>query len=490
MVFLTLWAGIFAWLAACTEDTIAPPASGQLQGLVVAGDAPVADASVTTQPATQLVRTDSSGRFSLSGIPAETYTITVRGKGIRTTSLTALVSPESATEVVILTESDAQENRAPVAPSLVSPAPEAVALPRTLTLAWWASDPDGDSLRYEVLLFTSQNSLRRVVAQNLADTSFTLSDLDFATVYFWQVIATDPAGATTRGAVWSFTTQPLPDLRMVWVSDQSGNDDIYASDGSDTVMIRITNRPERDGQPRLSPGRRRLAFVSEVRGESQLFMIAAPGEVATQVTQVALAGFHHRGTGYTWSPDGGLLLYAHYHELYRINTDGSGLEVMARAPIDRHFREVDWTAVGNQIVVQTIGARIYDSELYLYSPGDDSLRLLVGNRPGQTNSPNFSIDGREVLFTHDASEFMSLEGRQLDSRIYRIATEGGDWVDVSVNKPAGTNDLHPRYSPDGAKIIFENAPNDNAGPSSVWIMNRDGSNRQLLYENARIPDWQ
>ena len=147
---------------------------------------------------------------------------------------------------------------------------------------------------------------------------------------------------------------------------------------------------------------------------------------------------------------------------------------------------MDWTAVGNQFVLQTIGTRVYDAEIYLYSPAEDSLRLLVANHPGQLHSPSFSIDGQEVLFTYDASDFQSLEGRQLDSRIYRVSTTASpdsiQWVDVSVNKSAGTNDLRPRYSPDGAQIIFENAPNDAPSASSIWIMNLNGDNRQLLYQ--------
>jgi TolB protein len=213
----------------------------------------------------------------------------------------------------------------------------------------------------------------------------------------------------------------------------------------------------------------------------------------SQITQVPIAGFHNIGTSYTWSPDGGQLAYAHYHELYRIQADGSGLTVITQAPADRHFREMDWTEVGNQLVLQTIGTRIYDAEIYLYSPQEDSLRLLVANHPGQLHSPSFSIDGQEVLFTYDASGFQSLEGRQLDSRIYRVPTNTSpdsiQWMDVSQNKPAGTNDLRPRYSPDGAKIIFENAPNDDPSRASVWIMDLSGDNRQLLYQNAQMPDW-
>jgi len=491
---ITLMLSILSWLTACTEDTIPPITLSTLEGVVIADELPLAYVNITTQPATNQVQTDSAGRFTLSGIPADTYTITVRGEGIRTTSLTALVTPDSATEVTIRAEHTELENQAPNASQLLSPQNEVTNVPRTLTLTWQGSDPDEDSLHYEVRLFTSQSALRQsVVAQTVTDTTLMVRNLQFATTYFWQVIATDPAGFSSQSKVASFTTLPVPNLRFAWVSDTSGNAEIYASDGSDTTLVQVTHRLARDVQPQLHPRLPQVAFTSEVQGETQLFVTPLIGGEPTQITQVPMAGFHSIGTGYTWSPDGGQLAYAHYHELYRIQADGSGLTVVTQAPTNRHFREMDWTAVDNQFVLQTIGTRIYDSEIYLYSPAEDSLRLLVANQPGQLHSPSFSIDGQEVLFTYDASGFQSLEGRQLDSRIYRVPTTASpdsiQWVDVSINKPAGTNDLRPRYSPDGAKIIFENAPNDDPRSASIWIMDLNGNDRQLLYGNAQMPDW-
>ena len=490
----TLLLSILGWLTACTEDTIAPITVGTLQGIVLANETPLPNINITTQPATNQLLTDSAGHFIMAGIPADTYTITVRGVGIRTTSLTALVTADAPAEVTIRAELTEAANRTPDTPQLISPQNNAINLARTLTLVWQGTDPNEDSIRYEVQFFTSQSaSQQSVVIPDIADTTLTVRDLQFATTYFWQIIATNPQGLRSQSEVGSFTTIPVPDLRMAWVSDTSGNAEIYASDGSDTTIVQITNRAARDVQPRLHPQLPQVAFASEVQGETQLLIAPLVGGEPTQITQVPMAGFHNIGTGYTWSPDGGQLAYAHYHELYRIQADGSGLAVMTQASANRHFREMDWTAVGNRFVLQTIGTRIYDSELYLYAPAEDSLRLLVANHPGQVNSPSFSVDGQEVLFTYDASEFQSQEGRQLDSRIYRVPTNSNpdsiQWVDVSVNKPAGTNDRRPRYSPDGASIIFENAPNDDPTTASIWTMDLNGENRQLLYQRAQMPDW-
>ena len=312
-------------LTACTEDTIPPITLGTLQGIVVAHELPLADVNITTQPATNQVQTDSAGRFVLTGIPADTYTITVRGEGVRTTSLTALVSTDSATEVIIHTELTEPENRVPNTPTLVSPQNEVTNVPRTLTLIWQGTDPDEDSLHYEVRLFTSQTALRQtILAQAIADTTLVVQDLQFNTTYFWQVIATDPEGLSSQSEVASFTTLPVPNLRIAWVSDTSGNAEIYASDGSDTTIVQETHRAARDVQPRLHPRLPQVAFTSEVQGETQLFITPLIDGTPVQITQVPMAGFHNIGTGYTWSPDGGQLAYAHYEELYRINANGSG----------------------------------------------------------------------------------------------------------------------------------------------------------------------
>ena len=56
-------------------------------------------------------------------------------------------------------------------------------------------------------------------------------------------------------------------------------------------------------------------------------------------------------------------------------------------------------------------------------------------------------------------------------------------------KEAGTNDLDPRFSPDGAKIIFVNTNNDGISPRTIMTMNIDGRDRTVLFEGAEMPDW-
>jgi len=114
---------------------------------------------------------------------------------------------------------------------------------------------------------------------------------------------------------------------------------------------------------------------------------------------------------------------------------------------------------------------------------------LISNLPGTVQSPSFSINGQQILYTHDISGLESPDGRQLDSRIFIYDIVGGTSTDISSSKPAGTNDLNPRFSPTGAQVIFENRSNDNSGASSIWIVDLVSKARKQVFSNASMPDW-
>ena len=66
---------------------------------------------------------------------------------------------------------------------------------------------------------------------------------------------------------------------------------------------------------------------------------------------------------------------------------------------------------------------------------------------------------------------------------------GSNTTDASVNKPAGTNDLQPRFSPDGANIIFINTSNVLGSTAYIWVMTVNGTDRWKIISNAMMPDW-
>ena len=183
------------------------------------------------------------------------------------------------------------------------------------------------------------------------------------------------------------------------------------------------------------------------------------------------------------------LMYMHFNSLYKINLDGSGLELVNEITNDLSFNYCDWTLEPSpKMVVRTGTSNFYTGDMYLLSTDGMISEQIFSSKPGRTGGGSFSVDGHQLLYTHDISGFEGQDGRQLNSRIHLLNLNDLSKVDLSeATKPDGTNDLDPRFSPDGAFIIFTNTNNDGFSVKNIYKMNLSG-HRTLLFENAEMPD--
>lgn len=486
-------------LSGCKEDPVSVTSYGNISGQVIDTETGtgIANVNITTSPGTNSIITASDGTFMLEGVEVGSYTISATRNGYQRKTVTISVRENETTPAAVFMEKESTSNSAPNPPENPSPANAAVDQRRSFTLSWTASDPDtSDSLLYDVLLYEPNSPVQRTLVSDHPDTSIMVNDLDFSTTYFWQVIAKDSTGATANSTVWSFSTEPLPDLSLLYASRVEGDYNIFSyrianddSEASASDTLQLTTGTSRDWWPRMSPNRDKIAFVSNSDIEPQIYTINRDGSDLFKVTSLAIAGFHNPGIGFSWSPDGTQLVYSHYETLYRIDADRGNLTNVSTAPINRHFREVDWSPLGDIMVALAMGSNIYDSEIYLIDADRGSHELLVDNLPGMLGSPSFSPDGNSVMYTHDVSGHEVPDGRQLDTRIFIKNIAAGDSLDVSSSKPAGTNDIQPRFSPDGASIIFSNVPNDGSSATSVWTMDLNGDNRTRILSEGEMADW-
>jgi hypothetical protein len=101
-------------------------------------------------------------------------------------------------------------NIPPLAASSPSPANNATGISLSPTLSWSCSDPDGDTLTYDVYFGTVSNPTT-LVSSGQSDTTFSESGLNNGTTYYWKIVAKDSKGATTQGSIWNFNTiSPTP----------------------------------------------------------------------------------------------------------------------------------------------------------------------------------------------------------------------------------------------------------------------------------------
>ncbi|RLF30389.1 MAG: hypothetical protein DRN07_08675, partial [Thermoplasmata archaeon] len=96
-------------------------------------------------------------------------------------------------------------NSSPDVPTNPSPEDGQATVAVTVDLSWVCSDPDNDSLTYDIYFGISSPPSK--VASNISSAMYNPGTLDYGTTYYWRVVAWDEHGAKTPGPTWSFTTK-------------------------------------------------------------------------------------------------------------------------------------------------------------------------------------------------------------------------------------------------------------------------------------------
>jgi formylglycine-generating enzyme required for sulfatase activity len=183
-------------------------ATGSINGTVSdsASGAVISSATVTTNPATMNVITNSSGQYTISNVSAGNYTVTAVKTTYYSKSVSVSVSEGSATTANFVLTGGAFVNNAPAVPSTPVPTDSGICLTVSPTLNWVCSDPDsGDTVKYDVYLGTT-NPPTNAIFTNQNSMTANCGTLSYATTYYWKIVAKDNHGDSTVGAVWKFTT--------------------------------------------------------------------------------------------------------------------------------------------------------------------------------------------------------------------------------------------------------------------------------------------
>jgi len=99
-------------------------------------------------------------------------------------------------------------NHPPAVPSSPSPANGATNVALNKDLSWACSDPDGDTVYFDVY-FGTTNPPPKVATHKTAKT-FDTGTMNYGTTYYWKINATDNL-LYNESPVWSFTTGTEPD---------------------------------------------------------------------------------------------------------------------------------------------------------------------------------------------------------------------------------------------------------------------------------------
>ena len=144
------------------------------------------------------------------------------------------------------------------------------------------------------------------------------------------IITLDGARVSTIGGTGAHTEYPAwapADDRLAFVSDVTGNFELYVM-SADGTITRLTNTPESELRPAWSPDGTKIIYdvdVADTSLERDLFIINADGSGKRQLATGGVYNFHA-----AWSPDGTRIAFVSQRdaneEIYVVNVDGSGLQ--------------------------------------------------------------------------------------------------------------------------------------------------------------------
>lgn len=482
-------------LSSCSEELVGKVETGTVKGLVVkqGTNEPLKNVKVHTSPTTETVFTGDDGSFIIENIPLGDYSVRAELNGYITSFQGVNLKTEQQVVTVVFEMSDDNSlNSPPSVPVLISPIDNATDQPLEVDLSWSSTDPDStDVLKYKVVI-KNDFDLNVITVNDLTDTHYYLDSLKFGVTYYWQVEVNDGINPPVNSPVFRFKTSTTPNNRFHYVKKHANGNYYIVSANETNTTFPFTTSNSNSWRPRLNQNAGLIAFLRTVGGNAQIFTAKPDGSQEFQVTTVPVAGFDNAEIDFSWSTNGQDFLYANFNNLYKINKDGSGHQLIYSTPDGSFISEVDWSYDSSKIAIKTNDANGYSVKIYIIDMLGNTIKTILQGVTGAAGGLNFSVDGDQLLYTHDVSGHQEPSYRQLDTHIfsYNLLTDVvTDWS-VASSKPNGTNDLDPRFSPNNAEIIFMNTSNDNISPRNIEKITMQTSDRTALFPDAEMPDWE
>jgi len=206
-------------------------------------------------------------------------------------------------------------------------------------------------------------------------------------------------------------SEPIPGGGTItFSSDRDGDWEIYAMEGSECNIVKLTDNTFKDNLPAISPDGTKIAFVSNRDGwNSEIFVMDIDGSNVIQLTNTKDP--YHSGHPWhsspEWSPDGTKIAYtegpaARNAQVRIMNSDGTGQRLLANSPSDCGIP--DW--INNyQVAFESRECSGCSNNYRIDVMNiDETGRHTLVDTNYRELAPRFSLDGSQFVFTSDRDE--------------------------------------------------------------------------------------
>ncbi len=298
-----------------------------------------------------------------------------------------------------------------------------------------------------------------------------------------------PPRRITSARGWDGEPAFSPDGTLVaYSSNASGKADIWVADPEGGEPLRLTDDAAEDGKPAWFPDGRTIAFVSVRNGSPSVWKISRLGGSPSLLVENAdMSAISPDGTriaftrpGATslpriwvapladptgaarltgdedgewehmdpaWSPDGTLLCYSAFRDLWLVPAAGGKARKLTRE--EKADREPVFTPDGKSILFSS--NRVIPQSIWRVSlDGGAPERVLPGT--GTANHPSLSPDGRRLVFSTAAID-RDVAVADLKAGTFYLTSSSG-------------NDEQPAIAPDGSAVAYIS---NRLGTDDLWL---------------------
>ena len=299
-------------------------------------------------------------------------------------------------------------------------------------------------------------------------------------LYELQIADDLPPRQITFGPGAKFTPNYSPDGKtLAYALDLDGgeNYDVILYEFSSQTYTNLTPDTPEAIQPNLSwsPDGKHLALISNRDGEFDVYRLPVRGGAMHRLTDLSQPAWDT-----AWSPDGRWLAVTvdavgqeYYTYLVNIEEGQVGAIELNGAPLNA--RDICWSPGSRKLVFSGDSDGNYNLGIYLLESGR-VIWLTTG--PGDKTMPDWSLDGRRLVYIHSHREQTWLSLIEIPNNIEVIdESRRGLLSTVRFQVEPGVH-YHPHFTPDGSAIIcvFDNPRH----PDDLWLLTlKEGSFHQL-----------